>query len=218
MALLVLSKHYVNPRLFLIDGVSSPIYSFGITINNVLNQINILLDKIDRGDDYIDESLDIRDVDLEDEELEDKLIGNKVKVLLQDIDLVKWKQDLDYDKRLLEQLLKEAKAISASRDAKLDELKKLITNKINNPINGTNKKILIFSAFADTANYLYNNLAAWIKNEFGLYSALVTGSGTNKATLPISSVRRMRKALKAFFLREEQRSSIIIIRAKMTLS
>ncbi|MCA9407184.1 MAG: DEAD/DEAH box helicase family protein [Candidatus Omnitrophica bacterium] len=172
-------------RVNLLKRMESSIYSFGITINNVLKQINILLEKIERGDDYIDESLDIRDVDLEDEELEDKLIGNKVKVLLQDIDLVKWKQDLDYDKRLLEQLLNEAEAISANRDAKLDELKKLISHKINNPINGTNKKILIFSAFADTANYLYENLADWVQKEFGLYSALVTGSGSNKSTLPI---------------------------------
>jgi hypothetical protein len=172
-------------RVNMLKRMESSIFSFGITINNVLSQIDFLLDKIEKGDSFIDESLDIRDINIEDEELEDKLIGNKVKVLLQDIDVIRWKQDLEYDKTLLEQLLQEAKNISVKRDAKLEELKKLIIEKINNPINDKNRKILIFSAFADTAQYLYDNLSDWANKKFKLYSALVTGSGSNRTTLPL---------------------------------
>jgi len=172
-------------RVNILKRMESSICSFGITVNNVLKQINLLLEKIDKGDSLIDEELDIRDINIEDEELEDKLIGNKIKVLVQDIDLVRWKQDLEYDKNLLEQLLNEAERVSAVRDSKLAELKKLITEKINTPINNGNRKVLIFSAFADTAQYLYKNLSSWLLKEFKLHSALVTGTGGNKTTLSI---------------------------------
>ncbi|MCG2711082.1 MAG: SNF2-related protein [Candidatus Omnitrophica bacterium] len=172
-------------RVNMFKRMESSIFSFGITVKNILAQIDVLLEKIEKGDSFIDEALDIRDINIEDEELEDKLIGNKVKVLLQDIDVVRWKQDLKHDKNLLEQLSQEAQYITAKRDAKLEELKNLIIEKINNPINDGNKKVLIFSAFADTAQYLYDNLADWANKKFKLYSALVTGSGSNKTTLPI---------------------------------
>jgi len=184
-------------RVNMLKRMESSIYSFGITVNNVLKQINILLEKINKKETFINEELDIRDINIEDEELEDKLIGNKVKVLLQDIDVVKWKQDLEYDQNLLKQLLNEAEKISPKRDAKLSELKRLMIEKNKNPINDGNKKILIFSAFADTANYLYENLSEWILKEFGIHSAIVTGTGTNKTTAPLK--RREFSAILTYF-------------------
>ncbi len=169
-------------RVNLFKRMESSIYSFGITVQKILSRIDDLLKKIEKGDDYIDESLNIADIDVEEQDIEDKLIGSKVKVLLQDMDLIRWKQDLESDKGFLEQLLHEARQITPSRDAKIAHLKKLIREKINNPINDNNKKILIFSAFADTANYLYDNLSEWIHKEFGLYCAIVTGTGSNKTT------------------------------------
>lgn len=111
------------------------------------------------------------------------MFGKKTKVLLQDMDLIKWKQDLKLDKEKLEFLFTQAKEVDCLRDEKLADLKKVISNKIENPINEDNKKILIFTAFADTAKYLYENISQWIFDNYGLYTALVTGSGDNKTNL-----------------------------------
>jgi len=172
-------------RINLLKRMESSIFSFGITVQNILSRVDNLLEKIEKGTSYIDESINIADIDIDDQELEDKLIGSKVKVLLQDMDLVRWKQDLERDKSFLKNLLHESDQITPKRDAKIAHLKELIREKINNPINNANKKILIFSAFADTANYLYENLSEWIRKEFGLYSAIVTGTGSNKTTAPL---------------------------------
>ena len=128
----------------------------------------------------INPALQIEDIDF-DEEDEDTFFGNNVKVLLQDMDLIKWRQDLCYDKEKLELLLSAAKGVTPERDAKLLELKNLIKEKIEKPINPGNRKVIIFTAFADTANYLYEHLAEPLR-EMGLYSALVTGSGNNRST------------------------------------
>lgn len=174
-------------RVNLLKRMESSIYAFGITIQNILGKIDLLIEKIDKGVKYYDEDLSIIDIDAEDEELADKLIGNRVKVLIQDMDLVRWKQDLMYDKEVLEGLLTETKKISLDRDAKLHELKQLISNKVQNNINEGNRKCIVFTAFADTANYLYDHLSQWIKKTYGLDSALVTGTGTNKTTLKVKN-------------------------------
>jgi helicase-like protein len=113
------------------------------------------------------------------------LIGNKIKVLLQDVDRVRSKQELEEDEMLLVKLLREAREIDASRDKKLRSLKDLIAGKSETPINPGNKKVLIFTAFADTARYLYENIAPWAQDRHGLHSALVTGGNSgNKTTMP----------------------------------
>lgn len=90
---------------------------------------------------------------------------------------------MESDREILEKILKETYKIQPIRDQKLKELKELIRKKIENPVNDDNKKILIFTAFTDTANYLYDNLNKWVREEFNLSSALVIGSGTNKTTM-----------------------------------
>jgi ERCC4-related helicase len=90
------------------------------------------------------------------------------------MDLLRWKQDLEDDKDLLNDMIKEARKITVNRDAKLQDLKKLIKEKITNPINRDNKKFIIFSSFADTAKYLYENISVYVKKEFSLESALIT--------------------------------------------
>ena len=112
------------------------------------------------------------------------MLGNTVKVLLQDMDLIRWKQDLLSDKEKLERILAAAKEVNPNRDKKLLELKRVIREKQLNPINKDNKKIIIFTAFADTADYLYRNIAPAML-EHGQYTAVVTGSGDNKSTVPI---------------------------------
>lgn len=171
-------------RTNILKRMESSIHAFGITIANILKKIDDFLDKIENKHEFSNEELSINEIDVEDldEEIEDMVIGNKVKVLLQDMDHHRWEQDLKEDKKRLEKLLKETAQIRPSRDAKLDNLKYKIKEKLNNPINENNKKIVIFSAFADTVKYLYDNIADWILEEFSLHSAMVTGSGSNKTT------------------------------------
>src|SRR5690554_3975385 len=121
------------------------------------------------------------------------MFGNNVKVLLQDMDLIKWKQDLLADKDKLETILLEAINVTPDRDAKLIELRTLIENKIRNFINYDNRKVVIFTAFADTAKYLYKHLSEEFANK-GIYSAIVTGSGDNHSTLPIP--KELRRSVK----------------------
>ncbi len=161
-------------RVNILKRMESSINSFGITIANLLNQIDATLDKIQRKQYEYSADLSITDIDIDDNGLEDLLIGNKVKILLQDMDLIRWKQDLEDDKKKLEELLYESAKVVINRDAKLNTLKELLYNKINNPINKDNKKVIIFSAFADTANYLYENISEWALNKFGVHTALVT--------------------------------------------
>ncbi len=169
-------------RVNLLKRLESSIESFRLTIKRILNITNLTLSKIDKGIDYIDD-LDINLIDPEEEEYDDLMFGKNRKVLLQDMDLVKWKDDLEFDKHELESLLNKANKITPQRDAKLNALKDLIKNKQDNPINPNNKKIIVFTAFADTAKYLYKNIHQWALDEFGLHSALVTGGDDNKTTL-----------------------------------
>jgi len=136
------------------------------------------------------------------------LIGSKVKVLLQDLDLIKWKQELEDDKDKLEELIVEAAKITFSSDAKLEKLKELISNKLERPINDGNKKVIVFTAFADTADYLYDNLSKWIMDNYGLHSALVTGSGNNKSTLKALKRKDLNSILTNFSPRSKERDKV----------
>ena len=169
-------------RINLLKRMESSIHSFKLTIEKLLFKINKTLEKIDNISEY-NEDIDISLIDPEEDEYDELMFGKKTKVLLQDMDLIKWKQDLKLDKEKLEFLFAQAKEVDCLRDEKLGDLKKVISNKIENPINENNKKILIFTAFADTAKYLYENISQWIFDNYGLYTALVTGSGDNKTNL-----------------------------------
>lgn len=169
-------------RINLLKRMESSIHSFKLTIEKLLFKINKTLEKIDNISEY-KEDIDISLIDPEEDEYDEFMFGKKTKVLLQDMDLIKWKQDLKLDKEKLEFLFTQAKEVDCLRDEKLADLKKVISNKIENPINEDNKKILIFTAFADTAKYLYENISQWIFDNYGLYTALVTGSGDNKTNL-----------------------------------
>jgi superfamily II DNA or RNA helicase len=112
------------------------------------------------------------------EDTEQWEVGKKLKFDFADLDLKKWLTDLGNDKEALVDLYNNALAVTPERDAKLHELKKLIREKIKKPFNDANRKIVIFTAFADTAQYLYDNISKWCGDELGLRSALVCGSST----------------------------------------
>lgn len=179
-------------RINLLKRMESSIHSFRLTAEKVLNQVDGLLSKITAHEIGDFEELNIEDLILESPEYEPFLIGNKVKVLLQDLDLIRFRQDLEADRVFLERIVEESQQITAVKDAKLADLKSIIANKIENPINQKqtddnvfvkNKKIIIFTAFADTAEYLYQNISQWAQGNLKVHSALITGSGTNKSTM-----------------------------------
>lgn len=171
-------------RVNILKRLESSVHSFGLTVGKLLNHIDVILEKLNSTND-IEENFDFEDLDMADPNLEDYTVGSKkVKVLINDIDKLKWRSDLEYDKEILEEIIKETYKISVSRDEKLRRLKEIIRNKINNPINENNKKILVFTAYSDTAKYLYENIHKILEEE-GIYSAIVTGSDKPKTNLKI---------------------------------
>lgn len=170
-------------RVNLLKRLESSINSFTITLERILYQVEKGIAGLEKNISPELENLSIDDIN-NDEQLSDLLVGNKVKVLISDVDRIRWKQDLLEDKEILENLLKEAKKVNVERDAKLEKIKEVIQNKIENPINPDNKKVIIFTAFADTAKYLYENLNKWAYEKYNVHSALITGGGGNKTNFP----------------------------------
>ncbi len=170
-------------RVNVLKRMESAVSSFTLTLQRQLADVEATLAHIEAHDATFEE-LDIADVDLDDPAVESLLVGRKVKVLLQDVDLVRWKQDLLEDRNRLATLHSAARQIGSARDAKLDALREVIAGKCASPINPGNRKVIVFTAFADTAKYLYEQLAPWAREKLGLHSALVTGAGRNQTTLP----------------------------------
>lgn len=170
-------------RVNLLKRMESSVASFALTLKRQLAGVDALLARIDAHEDSFEE-LDIDELEIDDPTYESLLVGRKVKVLLQDVDRIRWRQDLQEDHNRLTTLLSAAEQVSAERDAKLAALRALIVDKIANPLNAGNKKIIIFTAFADTAGYLYQQLAGWAKDELNIHSALIVGAGSNKTTRP----------------------------------
>jgi len=172
-------------RVNLLKRMESSIHSFAQTIENLLHKVRGLLDRVAAHDEGEVEELSIEDIDLESEDFDSLLIGTKVKVLLQDVDRVRWRQDLEEDQARLVALLREARQVDPHRDEKLRRMRGLIGDKARQPINEGNRKFIVFTAFADTAEYLYKQLAEWALAEYGLHAAVVTGRGSsNKTNLP----------------------------------
>ena len=172
-------------RVNLLKRLESSIHSFRLTIERLIDFVDENLRQIEAHQNgTLDLELNITDIDLDDVEFADLLVGGKTKVLIQDIDLIRWKQDLKLDKTTLINLMSAIQLIDVARDAKLLALKNIIEEKLNEPINANNKKVIVFTAFADTAKYLYKELKPWLETDKGVYSALVTGSGNNKTNMP----------------------------------
>lgn len=170
-------------RINLLKRMESAVSSFALTVERQLGDVEATIARIDEQGGELEE-IDISDIDLEDPEFESLIVGRKVKVLLVDVDLVRWRQDLVEDRNRLATLLAAARAVGPDKDAKLDALRGVIAGKCSSPINPGNHKVIVFTAFADTARYLYDQLAPWARTELGVETALVTGSGSNRSTLP----------------------------------
>ena len=190
-------------RVNVLKRMESSAASFALTVGRQLDDVEATLRRLEDPAEELDE-LDISDVDIEDPAFEGLLVGRKVKVLLHDLDRIRWKQDLVEDRNRLAALHAAARQVTAERDAKLAELRGIIERKCQSPINADNRKVIVFTAFADTARYLYGELERWARDTLGLHSALVTGTGGNQTTLP--GLRRdLASILTAFAPRAKER-------------
>jgi len=190
-------------RVNVLKRMESSVVSFALTVERQLRDVEAMLARIEEQAEELDE-IDIDDVDLDDPNFESLLVGRKVKVLVQDVDLVRWRQDLVEDRNRLANLLAAAREVDPKRDAKLEDLRQVIADKCRNPINPDNRKVVVFTAFADTARYLYEQLAPWAKTTLGIDTALVIGTGSNQTTLP--GLRRdLASILTAFAPRSKER-------------
>ncbi len=190
-------------RVNVLKRMESAVSSFSLTVQRQLKDVEAVLAHIENRDADIEE-IDIADVDIDDPAFESLLVGRKVKVLLSDVDLIRWKQDLIEDRNRLATLLAAAQQVDAARDAKLAKLRDMIEQKCRQPINAGNRKIIVFTAFSDTAQYLYANLASWAKSNLGVDAALVTGSAGIQTTLP-GLRKSMSTVLSAFAPRAKER-------------
>ena len=167
----------------LLKRLESSVHAFRLTLNVLKKNIENVLAKIAdfearQADDEVSISPDFGYDEDENGELlnTEDLIGNKLKIHLADMDLLSWKTDLDGDYHIILGLLRMIQPITAEKDAKLQHLKAHVVEKIQNPINANNRKVIIFTAFADTANYIYEHIAPILLETYGLHSAKVIGS------------------------------------------
>ena len=194
-------------RVNVLKRMESCVSAFTLTVQRQLKDVENTLARIESHAEALEE-IDIADVDIDDPAFEALLVGRKVKVLLGDVDLIRWKQDLLEDRNRLATLLAAARQVDAARDAKLAALRDMIARKCAQPINThdgkANRKIIVFTAFSDTAHYLYAQLAPWARDTLGIHAAVVTGSAGIQATLP--GLRKgMGDVLSAFAPRAKER-------------
>jgi hypothetical protein len=175
----------------LMKRMESSVYSFNLTLKRIKELIESTIDTIDRFDKHSSVNLDLTDIsnvdefDDEDQNTDDLFsLGKKVKIDLADMDYVSWRESLAKDAEVLELLTLMVGDITPEHDSKLQELYRVIDDKIAHPINEGNKKIIIFTAFADTAGYLYDNVSKYVKSKYGLNSAMVSGSVDGRTTCP----------------------------------
>ena len=188
-------------RANLLKRLESSIYSFGLTLDRMVDGINGILEQIEKhksGNVELSSITDFDDEDLENA-FDEQAVGTKTKILFGDMDHIKWKQALEEDLLVLRSLQVVSHHVTPELDAKLQDLEDILKTKYEHPLNDNNKKVIIFTAFADTANYLYFNLAQRVKEKYGLNSALVTGgSSKNQTTLKGVNVNDMDDVLTNF--------------------
>lgn len=172
----------------LLKRLESSVNSFQLTLKRIKALIESTIEAIDKFEKYGAADIDMYEAsdsefDMDDGNTEYFTVGKKVKIELADMDYKSWRTELKADADVLELLTLMVADITPEHDSKLQELLKLVSEKIENPINPGNKKVLIFSAFSDTAEYLYDNVNAYIKDKYGLDTAVITGSIDGKITI-----------------------------------
>lgn len=175
----------------LMKRMESSVHSFNLTLKRIYSLIDSTIHSIDTYDKTSSVRLELTDIsDIDEFDSEDQngdelfTFGKKVKIEIGDMDYKSWRDSLVRDRDILELLTLMVGNITPEYDSKLQELFRVIKNKLENPINQDNKKIIIFTAFADTAEYLFNNVSKYVKENFGLNTAMVSGSVEGRTTVP----------------------------------
>lgn len=172
----------------LLKRLESSVNSFQLTLKRIESLIDETIKSIDRFEKYGHSDIDMYEAsdsewDIDDNNTDYFTVGKKIKIDLADMDYKTWRAELEKDVKTLELLTLMVADITPEHDTKLQELLKLISDKIENPINPGNKKVLIFSAFSDTAEYLYEHVSTYVKKKYGLNTAVITGSIDGKTTI-----------------------------------
>jgi len=172
----------------LLKRLESSVYSFDLTLTRIKELINNTIQAIN---DFEKNGLcniqmyeaSENDFDMDDVNTDYFTVGKKVKIELIDMDYQTWRDELEKDAEVLEHLTTMVADITPGHDTKLQTLLKLLSGKIENPINEGNKKVIVFTAFSDTAEYLYDNVSVFMKDHFDLETAVITGSIDGKTTI-----------------------------------
>ncbi|MBV6505162.1 MAG: RNA polymerase-associated protein RapA [Syntrophorhabdaceae bacterium] len=194
-------EHYLTGmmKVNFLKRLESSIESFEISMRRTLEKIKELETKIQEF--RFDEAFgfnaftpDEADLDGDDDLAQmgedTEVVGKKFQYKLADMNVDEWLEDLQEDKNALTKLHNAARAVTPERDQKLCKLKEMIAQKMRQPLNDSNRKALIFTAFADTAVYLYECLEEWARNHLGVHIAMVTGgSRENRSTLQPKSLQ-----------------------------
>ncbi|MDO4219196.1 MAG: helicase-related protein [Synergistaceae bacterium] len=172
----------------LLKRLESSVYSFRLTLSRIKDLIASTIDDINEFEKFGHADLDVFEVEENDFDMEDSnndlfSVGKKVKIDLADMDYTTWRNELQEDANILTQLIQMVSNITPEHDTKLQTLFSLLDEKISKPINEGNKKVLIFSAFSDTAEYLYDNVSIYVKNKYKLDTAMITGSVEGRTTI-----------------------------------
>lgn len=172
----------------LLKRLESSVYSFSLTLSRIKDLINATIGAIDKFEACGSADIDMYEAsedefDMDDGNTEYFTVGKKVKIDLADMDYKSWRAELKADAEVLELLTLMIADITPEYDTKLQTLFELISKKIENPINEGNKKMIIFSAFSDTAEYLYETVSVFVKKKYGLDTAIITGAVDGKSTI-----------------------------------
>src|SRR5690554_2431137 len=171
----------------LLKRLESSVHSFRLTVTKIKQLIDDTLETINSKN--YTESFQVEGLvsenDLEiDDQNTDLFVGRKVKISLADMDTASWADELSHDSKILHELLYSVNDITPEHDHKLQTLLSVIDHKMEHPINEDNRKILIFTAFSDTSEYLYEHVSTYVKQQYGLNTALVSGSVEGRSTCP----------------------------------
>ena len=176
----------------LLKRLESSVFSFRLTLSRIRDLITGTIQAIDEFEKNgtqkvsgIDMEMmnDTNDYDMDDADTDFFTVGKKVKIDLADMDYKSWREVLKADAEVLALVISMVADITPEHDTKLNTLLELVSQKIENPINPGNRKVIIFSAFSDTAEYLYENVAPYVKKRYGLDSAMITGTVEGRTTI-----------------------------------
>lgn len=176
----------------LMKRMESSVYAFHLTLVRIKDYIDKTIETITEFENtshlqsmVFSDITNIQETEFDGDDINDDVlaIGKKVKIDLADMDYKTWKHELEKDKEILDLLVCMIADITPEHDSKLQELFDVIDEKQEHPINAGNKKIIIFTAFADTADYLFETVSVYAKKKFSLDTALITGSVDGKTTI-----------------------------------